>query len=1149
MKKRVFLLILCLLTLAVSICLFAGCSGKNDRPGSNTETPSGDENQSGGEETPITYTVTFMADGVVVETVEFTAKTERITPPSVPNKIGYTGAWENYTLGTESITVNAVYTPITYTATFKADGVTVGTVDFTEGMKDIPIPEVPKKEGYTEKWESFSLTDKNITVNALYTPITYTATFKADGVTVETVEFTVETDEITPPSVPDKTGYTGVWESYTLGMENITVNAIYSTITYTATFVADGVTVGTRDFTVETQWINPPSIPDKTGYVGIWENYTLIADDITVNAIYTIGEYYVIFVADGIEQGRVAFTYGDTEIAEPNVPFKQCHTGEWESYTLGAENITVNAVYTPAHAALINIERNEPTCSAEGNIEHWFCSDCGKRYSNSSCVTEITLVFTIIPKIPHDWSIEIRIIGCNIDEVYTVHYCFYCKEITLIDLDITLHPHSFVLRDSVEPTCTTPGVDTWFECELCGFDVVKDYIPAYGHDYVWTVDKEPTCTVDGSRTGVCQRCGDVYVQPLKAKHSWNVGVITLKPTCEQTGLREHTCLKCGDTKTEIVLALGHYWVNGVVISEPTCTEAGGIRYTCLRCSETKVDVIEALGHNWDSGTVIKEPTCTEAGEILYTCLRCSETDTVSLIPRHIWGEWVILLDATCTTEGVRKRTCTRCGEVDFELIEPYHVWGEPFIIEPATCTEDGEARFICTRCTATKTETVPALGHDYQYQTLREVTCEQDGIVIKYCSRCDYNELIYIPGGHLLEWEYTDTEHWEMCTRGECTYTTEKEQHSLGLEVSVTKTNDGFKHTLSEVCADGCGYKKHLGTSSVHIHLEYEIIDGVKPLCGTPGLTPGLKCASCGLILVEQVEIPATGEHNWKHGNCTVCYETQLKMTLSADGTYYIVSGIGDCTDETVEILPTYKGKPVITIGDFAFNGCDSLTSATIGSGVTSIGDAAFQGCIGLTSITIPNSVTSIGGNAFSGCTGLMNIWIGSGLKNIGFYFTFSGCSSLTSITVSSENTEFKSIDGNLYSKDGKVLIQYAIGKTNTSFNIPEDVKIINVAAFMGCKNLTIVTMENGVTSIGDHAFEFCTGLTSITIPDSVTSIGSYAFSNCTSLTSITFADTSTWYRTTSSSYIGGTETAVTDASTNATYFKSQYSNYYWYKL
>ncbi|MDE5887606.1 MAG: leucine-rich repeat domain-containing protein, partial [Muribaculaceae bacterium] len=49
------------------------------------------------------------------------------------------------------------------------------------------------------------------------------------------------------------------------------------------------------------------------------------------------------------------------------------------------------------------------------------------------------------------------------------------------------------------------------------------------------------------------------------------------------------------------------------------------------------------------------------------------------------------------------------------------------------------------------------------------------------------------------------------------------------------------------------------------------------------------------------------------------------------------------------------------SIGNYAFDGCSSLTSITIPNTVTSIGDFAFNCCRSLTSITIPNTVTSIG--------------------------------------------------------------------------------------------------------------------------------------------------------------------------------------------
>ena len=78
------------------------------------------------------------------------------------------------------------------------------------------------------------------------------------------------------------------------------------------------------------------------------------------------------------------------------------------------------------------------------------------------------------------------------------------------------------------------------------------------------------------------------------------------------------------------------------------------------------------------------------------------------------------------------------------------------------------------------------------------------------------------------------------------------------------------------------------------------------------------------------------------------------------------------------------------------------------------------------------------------------------------------------------------------------------------SVTIEDGVTSIGNYAFEDCTGLTSVTIGSGVKTIGDYAFRYCTGLTSIEIPDSVTSIGSYAFRGCTGLTSITIHDSVT---------------------------------------
>ena len=192
----------------------------------------------------------------------------------------------------------------------------------------------------------------------------------------------------------------------------------------------------------------------------------------------------------------------------------------------------------------------------------------------------------------------------------------------------------------------------------------------------------------------------------------------------------------------------------------------------------------------------------------------------------------------------------------------------------------------------------------------------------------------------------------------------------------------------------------------------------------------------------------------------------------------------------------------VTSIGGYAFSGCSGLTNLTIPDGVTSIGDSAFYNCSGLTSVTIPDGVTNIGNNAFSYCSGLTSVNIPDSVTSIG-HEAFAGCDGLTNISVEVANVAYKSVNGMLLTKDGKTLV---VG-VNGDVTIPDGVTSIGFGAFYGCSGLTSVTIPDGVTSIGNYAFYNCSGLTSVTIPGSVTSIGSSAFAGCDGLTSMTIGD------------------------------------------
>jgi len=252
------------------------------------------------------------------------------------------------------------------------------------------------------------------------------------------------------------------------------------------------------------------------------------------------------------------------------------------------------------------------------------------------------------------------------------------------------------------------------------------------------------------------------------------------------------------------------------------------------------------------------------------------------------------------------------------------------------------------------------------------------------------------------------------------------------------------------------------------------------------------------------------------------------------NGSYATVNGCLISKDGTaiLRIPPRYKqdvfvvAHGTVSIGTASFSGCSLIKSITIPSSVTSIGEYAFTDCTSLKSITIPSSVTSVGDSAFDGCGSLEEVG-GNPSARVFSEIEKQIGRSLSGIKDKGTRWELpedaKSFEGNqkafwTYDKrtkeltiGGKGLIDdFNYGETPWSdirvekVTIQNGITSIGDNAFSGCTSLQSITIPDGVTSIGTWAFWFCTSLQSITIPPSVTSIGINAFSRCTSLQSIT---------------------------------------------
>ena len=296
----------------------------------------------------------------------------------------------------------------------------------------------------------------------------------------------------------------------------------------------------------------------------------------------------------------------------------------------------------------------------------------------------------------------------------------------------------------------------------------------------------------------------------------------------------------------------------------------------------------------------------------------------------------------------------------------------------------------------------------------------------------------------------------------------------------------------------------------------------------------------------------------------------EIEYELSVDETYYIVKGVKTKTCTEAVIPSTHNEKPVGEIGVGAFSYCRSLTSITIPDSVKIIRDDAFSYCDSLTGVyitdmaawcnikfnyyysnplyyahnlylnnelvtdlVVPDNVRSIGYAVFSGCRSLTSVTIGAGETRVG-EIAFYKCTSLTSVTIGSnmpfiQNEAFKSCYKlvEVINKSKREIVKGGsdfggVGYYALTIHRGES-KIVNKDGYLfitdnginyllGYKeNATELNLpenyNNKEYEIYQYAFYECTSLTRVTIPDGVTSIGEDTFGGCSSLTSVTIGN------------------------------------------
>lgn len=198
--------------------------------------------------------------------------------------------------------------------------------------------------------------------------------------------------------------------------------------------------------------------------------------------------------------------------------------------------------------------------------------------------------------------------------------------------------------------------------------------------------------------------------------------------------------------------------------------------------------------------------------------------------------------------------------------------------------------------------------------------------------------------------------------------------------------------------------------------------------------------------------------------------------------------------------IVSYSDNEITTVGAYAFNGCNKMTSVNL-QNATSVGQYAFNGCSALTDVNLPNAKT-VGGNAFQNCTSLTKLDLPKATVLNGYLV--SGCSSLTELNM--PNAE----SGRGYAIAGSKIEHLYLPKfKNPGSSVFRDAKYLRTVdmpnlvtvqpyLFMGCSALETVTFPKA-TSVSSQAMDGCSALAYADLPI-CKSIAAKCFYNCTSL-------------------------------------------------
>ena len=301
------------------------------------------------------YTITYMVDGEVYKT-ESLAYGSAVTAIAVPTKEGHTfSGWSGVpaTMPAEDVTISGTFTVNTYTITYMVDGEVYQTVIVTYGAT-ITLIDAPAKDGYTfSGWLDAPRTmpAHDVTINGHFVTDAYTVTYMVDGEVYKTFQVAYGT-EIPTVEVPSKEGYTfSGWSEIptTMPAEDVIISGVFTINKYLVTFKIDGIVLA-ADSLEYGSVIIAPTVPEREGYTfSGWGEVagTVPAHDVVYEGTYTANTYRVYYFVGATLVHTAEVAYGE---AIPEYVYEPTEEGctflGWigETYeTMPAHDVTYTA--------------------------------------------------------------------------------------------------------------------------------------------------------------------------------------------------------------------------------------------------------------------------------------------------------------------------------------------------------------------------------------------------------------------------------------------------------------------------------------------------------------------------------------------------------------------------------------------------------------------------------------------------------------------------------------------------------------------------------------------------------------------------------------------------------------------------------------